>query len=302
MRLSDVLASVVLAGVAAGGCAAKHTAAWEVRPLKAEAQAVTASPVDHGRDGDAHWSKRDQRGELEAAIASWEKAGAQNPDDGETWAKLAHAAYLLADGYLSFETEAPEGFDRYLAMHERGMTFGERGLMAISPEFRKRMEGGAKMEEALDVLDKRAVPALYWYSANLGKWANANGTATILKHKNRGKLFIERCMQLDDEYFYAAPHRYLAVLYARAPKIAGGDLDKAKYYFERAIKAAPHYLATRVLWAEFYAPKVKDRTGFERELKYVLEQPDDVVPDLVAENRLEKKKALELLATIDQRF
>ncbi len=57
-----------------------------------------------------------------------------------------------------------------------------------------------------------------------------------------------------------------------------------------------------MLWAEFYATRVKDKAGFRRELQAVLDAPGDVDPELVAENRLAKKTAFDLLATIDQHF
>ena len=45
--------------------------------------------------------------------------------------------------------------------------------------------------------------------------------------------------------------------------------------------------------AEFYATKMQDRELFEERLKWVLEQPIDVIPELVPLNRIEKEKAKE---------
>jgi hypothetical protein len=300
------------------GCAVTHVEAWEttstpVAPAPAWEVKLLGDPPPHAsaavdeaayqalvHEGEEHWARRDQRAELEAAITAWNRATDLHPDDGPTLANLSHAAYLLADGYLSFEKE--HGFEQYKRMHELGMSYAERALMAQSKDFKGLVESGLSMERAVVALDKSAVPALYWYSANLGKWAVAQGTGTILKYRTRALSFVERCLELDESYYYWAPHRWLGAAYARMPRVVGGDLKRSRAHFDKALAAWPHYLATRVLWAEFYATKAGDKAGFRRELQAVLESKDDVDPELIAENRIEKKKALELLGTIDSRF
>jgi len=305
--------SIVFAFAFAAGCGVSRTAVWEQRstpaPTGTPAQGDAAALV---KEGDDHWARRADRAELDAAIASWEKAVAINPGDGDTLAKLAHGIYLVADGYLSFGSEGKgkytvfenddAGKQKYLEMHDKGVQIGEKALVAMSAEFKKRVEAGTSVEDATDVLDKNAVPALYWYSSNLGKWANAQGFTTVLKYKNKLKKMIERCMALDEHYWFSAPHRYLGVVYSKAPAIAGGDMGKAKEHFDASLKHSPNYLATRALWAEFYAVKAEDKEGYKRELEYVLAQADDVVPEIVAENKIEKRKAKDLLSMIEEKF
>lgn len=280
------------------GCAAKHTAAWEVK-ASTGASAAAGDAAALIKEGDDHFAKRADRAELEAAIAAWDRAVQANPSDAETLAKLTRAVYFLADGYLSFEEDKK---DEYLKMHERGMAYGERALVAASPEFKQKVEAGVKIEEAAAVLGKSAVPALYWYTSNLGKWANAQGLATVLKHKAKIKGFIERCAALDEHYFYSAPHRYLGVIYAKAPAIAGGDMKQAKVHFDASLAHTPNYVATSVLWAEFYATRAEDKEGFKKKLEWVLAQPDDVIPELTAETKAEKRKAQKLLSLIEEKF
>ncbi|MSP61864.1 MAG: hypothetical protein EXR72_16325 [Myxococcales bacterium] len=297
---------------AVAGCGASHTASWETKTAAAPTGGEQTARDQAVKEGDDHWAKRDDRAELEAAIASWEKAVAATPGDGETEAKLARGIYLLADGHMSFGSDGKgkygafenddAGKQKYLEMHERGMAHGERALVALAPDFKKKVEAGTNMEDSIDSLDVKAVPGLYWYTTNLGKWANAQGFTTVLKYKSKIKKFIEKCMSLDEHYFYSAPHRYLGVIYAKAPAIAGGDMVEAKKHFDLSLANSPNYLATRVLWAEFYAVKAEDKEGFKRELDLVLKTADDVVPEITAETRIEKRKAQSLMAQIDEKF
>ena len=291
------------------GCAAKLN-------LEKAVDKTLPPPVgtaaDFIKEGDEHWQKRDSRAEIEAAIAAWEKAALIEPGNADALSKLTHGVYLLADGYLSFGTSGEgkyasfdgddDGKAKYLAMHEQGIAWGQKAVMAANAAAKTRIEGGATVDDVAELLDRAAVPALYWYTSNLGKWANAQGFATVLKYKSKIKRNIERCLVLDENYFYSAPHRYLGVIYAKAPAIAGGDMGEAKKHFDASLANSPNYLATRVLWAEFYAVKAEDKDGFRRELEYVLNAADSVIPEVTAESKIEKKKAKNLLAQIEDKF
>jgi hypothetical protein len=299
------------------GCAANRSAAWEAKePLTSApgavapaagqaakdpaAKAPPASPADAIRQGNEHFAKRADRKELEAAIASWEAAVNAGAGDLDTFTNLARAHYLLADGWLSFEGDAKR--DLYLQTHEHGLSYAERGLVLAIPEFARRVKAGEKAENAVDAVGKEGIAALYWYAANLGKWSNAEGFATILKNKYGYQKVMERVLALDENWFYGAPHRALGAMFAKAPPMAGGDLVKAKQHFDRALQIAPGYQGTRVLWAEFYATKAEDRDGYKRELSHVLSVADDVIPELVAETQLAKRQAKQLLEQIEEKF
>ena len=250
-------------------------------------------------EGDALWAERLDEQKLRGAIAKWEAAVAMKGDDYETYQKLARGNYLLADGFLSFD---PAKVDEFLATHEKGMQLAEKGLLAISPDFEKQRRLGAKMENAVEVLNKDAVPLLYWYATNLGKWAKFKGIEATLAHKDTIFKTVTRVEQLDPEYFYGGADRYFGGYYAVAPSFAGGDVAKSAQYFEAAVKRAPNYLATHVLIAELLAPKKQDRDLYTRELKLVIDTPVDVIPELVPEHTIEKKKAEKLLKEIEDKF
>jgi hypothetical protein len=250
-------------------------------------------------EGDSLWNDRLDVGKLRGAIAKWEEAVGMKPDDHETYAKLARAHYLLADGFLALD---PTKEMEFLATHEKGMGHGEKGLAALSPDFEKKRRLGAKMEDAIQVLQRDAVPCLYWYASNLGKWAKFKGIQETLKHKDTIFGTISRVAALDPDYFYGASDRYFGGYFAVAPNFAGGDLDKSEKHFNESVKRYPYYLATHVLIAELLAPKKQDRGLFDRELKFVMDTPAESIPELVPEQTLEKRKAERLMKQADELF
>lgn len=293
-------ATLVLGGA---GCGTGRQAQWDNRPQVgppgATSTAAGPAPSD-ATEADAAWGERGDRSRLEKAIAIWERtAAASGGGDAATWGKLSRAYYFLADGHLRKQgTGAPA----YLEAFEKGTAAGERALSAGNAEFKRRVLAGEKVEEAIKVVGGESLPAMYWYAANLGKWSRAKGFATTLGNKDRVKGVMTRALELDPAFFHGGPHRYFGAFYAVAPSFAGGDLDKSREHFEKSIGLAPGYAGTKILMAETYAAKKQDPALFDRLIAEVLAMPDNAIPGLEPETRIEKEKALELKAKRDEIF
>jgi len=296
------------------GCGTGRTSQWEAKPPAATAAAsspagdgagkpATATATDTAEAllaaAEAAWQQRGSQAKTEEAIAAWEKATAARPDDGVTLAKLSRGLYFLADGHLrKLGTKS----DAYLAAFERGTAAGERALAALSPSFKSKVMSGEKVEDAIKVMGPEGLEAMYWYAVNLGKWSRAKGFAATLGNKDRVKGVMSRALELSPSFFHAAPHRYFGAFYAVAPSFAGGDLDKSREHYETSLKMAPNYVGTKIIMAETYATKKQDRALFDRLIAEVLAVPDEVIPWLEPETRVEKEKAMELKAQGDALF
>jgi TRAP transporter T-component len=292
-----VCASLVFA---LSACAAKRASGFDERVKHVQLEGPAQAQYDAAkRDADAAWVKREDVTQAQAALAKYKEAAGLKPDDWEAWTMASRAAYFIADGTLQFdETKRKE----YLDLHNEGVTFAEKALAAYSSEFETRVRAGTKVEDAVDVIGEKGVAPLYWYATNLGKWSNAMGFATRLKNKDRIFKVITRVADLDSDYFYGAADRYFGAFYAIAPAFAGGDLDKSLEHFKKSTERYPYYLATHVLLAEFYFTKRQDKEAFKKELEFVLSVPDNAIPEVTAENKIEKAKAQRLMAKIDDLF
>ena len=239
--------------------------------------------------GDAAFAGRVERGQLEVAVAKYEEAVKLKDDDWQTYGKLARACYALADQWLFFEKDKnPELF---LATYKKGMDYAQRGMAAISPDVEKRLDAGVDLKDAVQILDKQAIDLLYWHATNLGRWANAQDITVVLTYKDRIYNIMEMVLRFDPNFFYGAADRYFGAYYSIAPSFAGGDLDKSASHFQASLKIAPSYASTYILVAEFLAPKKQDEKQFDENIDKVLAMPDDIIPEMAAETRAEKKKA-----------
>jgi hypothetical protein len=291
--LSAAAIALCVAFGSAPGCAGRK-AAWEEG--QSTGGQVGGDVASHVTQGDAHWEKRNDPNEIRAAIASWEKAAKADPKNLDVLVKLTRANYFLADGYLRANDK------EYLKYCDIGVKWGEKAMQAASPEFEKKMREGAKLPDAVKVIPKEGVPAMYWYATALGSWAKRKSFAVLLGQKDNVRAIMTHVLELDPNYFYGGPHRYFGVFYAVAPAFAGGDLKKSKEHFEKSLQISPNYLGTKVRWAEELAVKEQDEATYDKLLNEVLAAPDDAIPELKPEIMVDKQKAKELLADKEDKF
>lgn len=284
----------------AAGCGSTREGAWETSSesvvLDESAKAQEAAALAAAQ---AAWDQRGTEAQALAAVQGWEQAVAVNPNNAQAWTDLSHAQFFYADCYLRFDESNP---DAYKSMHEAGIKSAERALAAMSPAFAQKMAAGDRIETAIEALDASAVPALYWRSSNLGRWASLESFATLLSYKDEVRAIMEFCLNNDPGYWYQAPDRYFGIFYARAPGFSGGDMNKSMEHFQRSLAAAPNYFGTHTYVAEEWAIKEVDRPLFEQELNFVLNTDPNIVPEIVAENSCEQQKAKILMADADDYF
>ncbi len=231
---------------------------------------------------------------LDAIIAKLDALITAEPNNQDALILLARAVYFRADGFT-------EDVEEKKALFERGVTAGE-AAMAADAGFKAQIDKGVKASEAVSALQKDDQMAIYWTATNLGKWARASGFTTLVKYKGYIAKMMTHCLALDETAYYAGPVRYWGAFYAVAPGFAGGDMNKSREFFEKAKAMNPEAFSTYVLYADTYAVKTQDRELFDSLLKYVIDTPSDVIPELVAEQDVEKAKAKAMIAKASELF
>jgi hypothetical protein len=281
-------------------CGSTRETAWETTSDAGQLDDATEKKVVAALEAaSAAWANRGDQTQAKAAVDAWTTATDLDPSDGEALADLSHAIYYYADCFLRPDEEHPQ---LYKDTHEMGTQAAERALAALSPAFADKMASGERIEEAISVLNARAVPALYWRSSNLGRWAILESFATLLSYKDEIRAVMEFCLDEDPLYFYQGPDRYFGIFYAKAPGFAGGDMRKSAAHFNTSIDAQPNYFGTRILMAEEWAVKEDNRPLFEELVNYVLNGDPNAVPAILPENQCEQRKAKRLLADVDDIF
>lgn len=302
-----VMAALVGVVSVSGGCATTYDEKLD-STLKSDASDDESAQAEQLiAEGDALWAERADEAKLKAALAKWELA-VKLKATPDLAAKLARGHYFLGDGYYAVRDEAEARDSEY----QIGLDWANEALKLAAPEYAAAKAAGKPHEEAIRLAPKEAVPAMYWYSSNLGKWAASKGFATRLQYKEALKGTMEHVKSLDENYYYAGAWRYFGAYEAATAGLAGGSLEKSQENFVKAIEMAPAYLGTKVLFADYLCPKLqKDTDGdgqpdgkvlFKRLLEEVIAADANADPEIAAENAIEQQKAKKLLTKIDDLF
>jgi hypothetical protein len=299
LNIGHWVALVCMAALVAS-CGSTRETAWDTTSESVRLDdAARAEVARLMAAADAAWANRGDQAQAKAAVDAWSKAGEVDPTNAKALSELSHAIYFYADCHLRFDEENPQ---LYKDTHEEGIKAAERALSAMSPAFAEKMASGERIEDAISVLNKSAVPALYWRSSNMGRWAILESFATLLSYKDEIRAIMEFCLDEDPLYWYQAPDRYFGVFYAKAPSFAGGDMKKSAAHFNVSIDAHPNYFGTRILMAEEWAVKEDNRPLFEELVGYVQKADPNSIPAITPENTCEQRKANKLMAEIDDIF
>ena len=291
-RAWAVPALLLSVGVASLGCGASRQEGWEVASAATSGSAADFAAARESALG--HWAQRGEASHLQMAIDGLEAAYKIDPTNVEVASLISRAYYLKA------ERDAANDDDR-LRLYEIGTQRGEQA-MSIDRKFRDAMKAGGDYGDAVRGLGAEYVPAMYWTAVNLGRWSRARGFTTVLANRRKVQHLVTRVTELDSTYFHGAPDRYWGAYYSIAPGFAGGDKDKSKVHFERALRIQPAYIGTKVTYAETYAVGVQNRELFQRLLTEAIAMDVNALPDVVPEQMNEQAKAKVFLSRIDELF
>jgi tetratricopeptide (TPR) repeat protein len=165
-------------------------------------------------------------------------------------------------------------------------------------------QGVVELDLCLTEADPDSLPFLFWTAYNWGNFINlSKDNPDAIADLAKVERMMARVLVLDESYFNAAPHLFYGVYYASRPVLLGGDPEKAKKHFERAIDlTSEKYLVAHLFHAQFYAVAAQDQPLFERMLKKIQEASPDIYPAQRLANQLAKRKAMELAARTGELF
>lgn len=217
---------------------------------------------------------------------------------------LATVSFLYADYALFVEDENVE---YAISLFKVGTDYGMRALKINNAKFRKAIEEGTKIPEAVKFLTKDDLKALTWYGINLSKritlqLANADEIIDLQDAVAAGK----RAIELDPNYAWGASWNILGIFYAISPAMCGlgGGADKSREAFANGNKAENgEFGLVDVFIARYLCPLIKDPDLFDQLLNRVIAMDSCKLGNgLCMINELAKQKARFSLANKSKYF
>jgi hypothetical protein len=205
---------------------------------------------------------------------------------------------LLSEGYCSYalgfvEDDNPE---RAKSFYVRGFQYASR-ILGQDEHLIPVLEGnGDEVGSALKDASKEHVAPLFWAGFGLGSFINLSLTdPDALAELPRAEAMMAFVAENDSGFYHGGADLFLGTLYGSRPKILGGDIDRAKKHFERAIRINKgKFLMTQVYFARSVAVQTLDEPLFDELLETVERTPLDVLPAFRLPNAIAKEKARRL--------
>jgi hypothetical protein len=216
----------------------------------------------------------------------------RNPDDGA----LLIAGARLNGAYATVFVDEPA---RARRMTARAFDYAKRALCLRRAGFcAKGTLPYAAFRSRLAALTGDDVPALYAYATAWAGWIMTRRAKwDAIADLPRLEAVLDRIVELDETFEHGQAHLYLAVLRSQRPPALGGNPQKGRGHFERAIELSGGVnLMAKVEFAKRYARLVFDQPLHDRLLDEVL-KADPVKPGFTLANTLAQREARRLLAT-----
>ncbi len=230
----------------------------------------------------------------------------QNPKDKKVLLLLTRAYSGFAYGFTENDILASKGSDPVLfeKSNQRAKLFYTRAkdygtqLLSLNPKFAAAQEGTLEeFQAALKSFGQRDVENLFWVGFSWGNYLNFHkDSPEAIAEMPRIEALMNRVRELEDSYYYGGPDLFLGALYGSRPKLLGGDPDKSKLHFEKAIAVSSgKYLMAPVNEAFYYAVQVQDPALYQRLLEEVVAADAAALPEQRLSNELAKIRAKILL-------
>ena len=214
--------------------------------------------------------------------------------------------FYLTQGFAAYALAFHEESDpeRASLFYLRARDYGYKLL-----EKRGAFKNGVPQTEeafkaAIAKMDKDDLGALFWTAFAWGGWVNLNrDDAQAVFDLGVVKAMMNRVLELDEGYFFGAAHLFFGSISGSIPRMLGGDPEKAREHFERAIAlSGGKFLVTDVYMARYYAATTLNEELFDETLQKVLDAPMDINPGYELMTSLAKRQAASLKAQRDEIF
>lgn len=208
---------------------------------------------------------------------------------------LLMAGSQAYSGYIGAMGECGYPRERIKTVSEKANQYGTALLTrTLSLE---EAAGSDQLERRLAQLGRSDVPSLFWGALARLNWIQQQqGAPAAMAELVTVELIMARLLELDETYQAGAPHLFFGGYYATRPPMFGGDPDKSRDHFEKALDISQRqFLLIQVTYAETLARQLFDKELHDTLLQEVLDFPLQSASQYNLSNQIAKRKAKRLL-------
>ena len=202
---------------------------------------------------------------------------------------------------LFIEEEDPERASK-LYLRARNYGFKALGLMKPISE-----EVGPERNNILNRLaniNNEELQILFWTTMSWNAWINLNLDKPIaIAQLSIAQACLEKVLEINPDYFFGTPYILMGSILASKPALLGGNKEKARECFEKAINLNNgKFFLAQYYFAKYYAVRIQNKGLFFKLIKDI----DSIDPYELKEacliNVVMKQKTKRLMKMSDELF
>ncbi len=241
-----------------------------------------------------------------ALLKTLEVFAYHNPNNDRYRTLLAKNYANYAFGFLENKLLKYEGVDpaRYETTLRRAKDFYVRGkkyglsVLKEKSGFSKALTSDMEtFEKAVRKISRNKMAPLFWTAFAWGGWINlSKDSPTAIVDLGKVERMMARAAEINNTFFYGGPHLFYGVYYGSRPPMLGGNMEKSKEHFEKAVKVThDRFLFAKVLYAQFYCVQSQELALFRQLLGEVMAADPNILPEQRLANILAQERAQTLL-------
>lgn len=285
-----------VAALAATGCFV-HRADWGPPGRGETRESARPAPGTLEKARSLETETRDRAGAA-AAIRAWDRVLEEAPRHPEGLVSRSRMTLLLGAAYVDDCRERERFYDATMRDAERAM--------ATSDEFRRRVESGEELWEAVDALGPEDLHAMnLWSTAVFYRYRDCFSSlerVLNLRWIRRAQAVMTRMSEIEPDWEDGALHFAWGIVHLALPEIAGGDREQAAADFAHAIELDSDRLLFRWGRGRYFCLETGDRECFRDDLEWVAAQDPEAAGGRPEWNVYFQREARELLTDIDRYF
>ena len=181
------------------------------------------------------------------------------------------------------------------------------GLRALSQNALLLTELGLEkkiIRATLLTFEEKELEALFWTSMSWNVWISLNlDRPAALAEQDVAMACLKRVLEIRPDYFYGAPHLILGSVLSAKPGFLGGDSDRAKAHFEKAMSlSGGTFLLVHYYFAKYYAVRAQDKGLFLELVREVAGAPAHELQKACLINTVIKQKMKRLNEMSEELF
>lgn len=205
---------------------------------------------------------------------------------------LLQAGAQAYSGYIAAMAECRYPPERIRTVADKAHIYGKKLVST-----RLSLNSPEKFDHQLDTLDCSDVPRIFWGTLAWLNWIQQQeGAPAAMADLVIIEKIMKRLLELDESYQAGAAHLFWGGYYATRPPMFGGDPEKSRYHFERAMELSNRsFLLIHTTYAETLARQLFDQELHDSLLREVINFQLQSAPDYTLSNQIAIRKAKRLL-------